>query len=199
VIHDFAVRVAGITLNESFAAQLHRRRSGDEDSTPAILGQHVQTPFADALEKELKKTHLPARRSIEEAAGGNGSKLMVAGEFVAIDEGNESRRMMIGFGRGGSDIKAHVTISLVSDGQSTVMLEFDMDSRSNKMPGALVTGGGSLAVGTAGSALGERKSNVEADATRMGTLVAKQIEGLMTRQRWVYVATEQAASNGSSG
>ena len=41
----------------------------------------------------------------------DGSDLVVAGEFVAINEGDETKRIMIGFGRGASDIKTHVMVS----------------------------------------------------------------------------------------
>jgi hypothetical protein len=66
------------------------------------------------------------------------------------------------------------------------------------MPGALVTGGGSLAAGTAVSAIGDRGSEIVADAVRMGKLVAKQIEGLMTDQKRIYTPSAQAAGNTQS-
>jgi Domain of unknown function (DUF4410) len=130
--------------------------------------------------------------------GAIGSKLIVNGQFVAIDEGNETKRVMIGFGRGASELKTHVIISSTTAGHSMVVLEFDLDSQSNKMPGALVTGGGSLAVGTAVSAVGDRGSKIEADAARMGKLVAKQIKGFMTEQKWIYTPTAHAARNAQS-
>ena len=195
VIQDFAVPPGGITIDDSLAARLHRLHSKDGDSTAVILSQHIQAAFSDALKSELKKVNVPANRSIAGDTGAMGSKLIVNGQFVAIDEGNQTKRMMIGFGRGASDLKTHVMISSTTEGHSTVVLEFDLDSQSNKMPGALVTGVGSLAVGTAVSAVGDRGSKIEADAARMGKLVAKQIEGLMTDRKWVYTPSARAAGN----
>lgn len=190
VIDDFTVPVGGIRLDESLAARLHRRHSQDVDSTPAILRQHLQTAFSDGLKKELKRLNLRANSSNGGDSRAHSSKLIIDGEFFAIDEGNQSKRMMIGFGRGASDIKAHVTISLMTDGQSTVVLDFDMDSQSNKMPGALATGTASLGAGTALSAVTDRTSRIETDAARMGRLVAEQIEGLMKEQKWTYIGAE---------
>lgn len=90
---------------------------------------------------------------------------------------------MIGLGSGASDLKAHVTVSSVTAGHSTVMLAFDLDSTSGKKPGAISSlGTGSLAVGAAEKAVGDRKSTVDADATHMAKLVAKQVESLMGEQ-----------------
>jgi hypothetical protein len=228
VITDFAVPADDITVDDSLAARLHRRlmaRFGkDDDSSPEILAQHVQAAFFDGLSAELKKANVPSGRATadhafasgatadgatserivsDHAAGGDAksaapSELLISGQFTTIDEGNKTKRELIGFGRGASDIKTHVTITSVTAGRSTVVLEFDMTSESNKQPGAAITGGSSLAVGAAVSAVGDRKSTVEADASRMGKLVAKQVEGLVSEQKWVYAPAVVTAANGST-
>jgi hypothetical protein len=202
VLDDFGVPVDAVTVDDSLAARLHRRhlqRAGkDDDSTPQILAQHVQAAFFDGLSAELKKVNVPSHRGVGAAGDGAGSALVVSGAFTAIDEGNEVKRIMIGFGRGASDIKAHVTVSSVTAGRATVVLELDMTSESNKKPGAAVTSEGSLAAGTAEKAIGDRKSKVEADAQRMGKLVAKQVEGLVTEQKWVYSPVPATASTGAT-
>jgi hypothetical protein len=126
------------------------------------------------------------------------SELLVSGQFTAIDEGNKTKRELIGLGRGASDIKTHVTITSVTAGRSTVVLEFDMTSESNKKPGAAITSSASLGVGVAEKAVGDRKSTVEADAARMGKLVAKQVEGLVSEQKWVYAPAVVTAASGST-
>ena len=227
VITDFAVPADDITVDDSLAARLHRRlmaRFGkDDDSSPEILAQHVQAAFFDGLSAELKKANVPAdrvtadrvptggataagatsdRATSDHATGGARntapSELLITGQFTAIDAGNKTKRELIGFGRGASDIKTHVTITSVTAGRSTVVLEFDMTSESNKQPGAAVTAGSSLGVGAALSAVGDRKSTVEADASRMGKLVAKQVEGLVSEQKWVYAPAVVTAVNGST-
>ena len=114
----------------------------------------------------------------------SGSYLVVSGEFMAINEGDKAKRIMIGFGRGASDIKTHVRVSSVTQCQPTVALEFNLSSESGKKPGAAATGGiGALAV--AAAAGGDRNSTVEADASRMAKLVAKQLEAFMAEQKWI--------------
>jgi 3',5'-cyclic AMP phosphodiesterase CpdA len=222
VIADFVVPAGDITVDDSLSARLHRRLMAhfgkDDDSSPEILAQHVQAAFFDGLSAELKKVNVPSDRATAGGATGGGatsahavsdgaagaakdaapSELVISGQFTAIDEGNKTKRELIGLGRGASDIKTHVTITSVTAGRSTVVLEFDMSSESNKKPGAAITSASSLGVGVAEKAVGDRKSTVEADATRMGKLVAKQVEGLVSEQKWVYAPAVVTAANGST-
>ena len=187
LIRDFTVPVDDITLDESVAGELHRRlmlRLGaDEDSSPEVLAQRVQTAFAETLTDELRKANIPVE-NMHAAAPTSDSDLVVEGEFMAINEGDKTRRIIVGFGRGASDIKTHVTVSSVTQGHPTVVLEFNLSSESGKKPGAAATGGiGALAV--AAAAGGDRNSTVEADASRTAKLVAKQLETFMADQKWV--------------
>ena len=207
-VDDFKVLPGAISIDDSLAARLHRhhqlRKGQDVDSTPDILAQHVQAAFSEALVAELDKANIPvAKRSGVGGGVGDGGDatapdLIVAGEFVAMDEGSETQRVMIGFGLGASDVKAHVTVSTMSQEGSVVLLAFDMTAESNKKPGAAITSSTSLATGAAKKAFGDRKSKVENDAARMGTLAARQIEGIMSDRKWIYAAAPvtRVAENG---
>ena len=71
LIRDFAVPAGDITIDESPAAQLHRRimlRHGvDEDSSPEVLAQQIQAVFAKTLASELQQLNIPTQRA---SAGG---------------------------------------------------------------------------------------------------------------------------------
>src|SRR5258708_21717566 len=143
LIHDFAVPAGGITTDESIAAQLHRRimlRHGvDEDSSPEALARQVQAAFTKALAGELKKVNIqtasiPAQKMPAAEDAMSGSNLIVEGQFVAIREGDEPKRIIIGFGRGASDIKTHVTVSSLIQRHPTVLLQFNLSSESGKKP-----------------------------------------------------------------
>ena len=189
MIQDFTP-VGDIIMDESAAARLHRRLSlkhgSDEDSTPEVLTQQVQAAFSKTLMKEFTKVNVQSERSLDDGGVSAAPVLIVEGEFIAIDEGNKSKRIMIGFGRGASDIKTHVVVSSLVKGSKTVVLEFNLNSASGKKPGAVATmGAGSLAVGAAVGDVGDKKGTVEADASRMAKAVAKQIEAFMIAQKWI--------------
>ena len=203
VIHDLAVPIDDVTTDHSLAARLHRTRlkwSGmDEDSTPQVLAQHLHAAFSKALAGELANEHIATEKAGTATADNAGTILVVDGKFTAINEGNRTKRVMIGFGSGTSDIKAHIVVSASTAGHSTVVLAFDMNSQSGKMPGALPTAGaGSLLVGTGVGVAGDTGSTVEADASRMGKLVAKQIEALMTTRERIPGSTAKAVNTASA-
>jgi len=188
LVRDFAAPTSDVTMDTSLAARLRRRRmhlfGTSDDLTPDMLVQNVQTAFTQGLSDELKKVQIPTGKVGEPVGDSARSSLVVAGEFIAIDEGNESKRIMVGVGRGATAVRMHVTVSSVSSGRSAVVLAFDVSSASGKSPGALLTmGSGSLAVGAAKKAAGNTRSTAEHDASRMGKLVALQIEGLMVGQQ----------------
>lgn len=203
LIHDFAVRDGGITLDQSIAGRLRRKRlllqGSDEDSTPEVLAQHVQMAFFRGLTGELAKAHVVPAKADGRVTGSTASNLVVEGVFTAIDEGNRSKRVMIGFGSGSSHVQTHVTVSSITAGRSTVLVSFELDSQGSKAPGALVpTGGGSLVVGTGVGAATDGGSTVAADASRMGKLAAKQIETLMRERHWLASPATDAVSPAQS-
>jgi hypothetical protein len=114
VIRDFTP-VGDIIMDESAAARLHRRLSlkhgSDEDSTLEFLTQQVQAAFAKTLMEEFTTVNVQSERSLDGEGASAAAVLIVEGEFIAIDEGNKSKRIMIVFGRGASDIKTHVVVS----------------------------------------------------------------------------------------
>ncbi len=128
------------------------------------------------------------------AAQATPGTLVVQGDFTLVDQGNKTKRLLIGFGKGASDVQAHVTVSRLTANQPLVLLEFKVQSKSGKKPGAAATvGAGAATLGTvsagsaaAGMATGgvlDRSASVQADAARMAKSVAKQIVDLMNNQQ----------------
>jgi hypothetical protein len=94
--------------------------------------------------------------------------------------------MMIGLGRGASDVKAHVIVSLATSVAPVTIAEFDITSESGKKPGAAATmGAGSVAAGAAAGGSTDNKATVEGDTIRMAKAVAKEIENIMAKQDWI--------------
>ena len=176
-----------VTVDQSAAARLSARRAArqgqEPDTTPEAAAQHVAESFSSTLIEELEKTSIPVSR-----ADGAESKdvLLVRIEFMKIDQGNKTKRVMVGFGRGASDVQAHVTLLLTTGEQLAVVSEFKLNSVSGKKPGAAATmGAGAAAAGAAAGSVGDKKETVEGDASRMAKAVAKQIEDLMVAQNWI--------------
>jgi hypothetical protein len=81
---------------------------------------------------KLKDLDIPSEKASVAGDVTSEPNLIVEGEFVAINEGDETKRIMIGFGRGASDVKTHVKLSLVEHDRLTVVLEFDLSVRERQ-------------------------------------------------------------------
>jgi hypothetical protein len=190
LIQDFTVDTGVVSMDKSAAGRIHTqlflRRDPDDASAPVALSQQVQASFSKALINDLRKSDIEVQRSTGTQGGSDGSLLVVSGEVTAIDEGNKVKRVMVGLGRGGSNVQTHVVVSSVVNGHSTVVLELNLKSESGKKLGALESmGGGSLALNAAEGDIGDRNSSVQADASRMAKGVAKQIQKFMVAQNWI--------------
>ena len=190
LIVDFTVPPDVVSMDQSAAVRLQRRRlqrrEPDADWSTEASAKQVQAAFAETMISELQKTAVPAETVPADDAAMPACTLMVHGEFTTINQGNKTKRMMVGFGRGASDVEAHVTVSLTTDAQPVVLSEFNLKSKSGKKPGAAAgMGVGSVAVGAAAGGVGDRKASVEADASRMARAVARQIGELMVSQKWI--------------
>jgi hypothetical protein len=198
LLYGFEVPPDAITLDRSVAAHILShdpiaRMKHDEggDESRADVAAHVQKVFSETLVRELNKTAIPAEYAATDAKQPEMDVLAVHGDFTTVNLGNKTKRMLIGFGRGASDVKAHVCVSLILHGKPLSVMEFNITSESGKKPGAVATMGvGSAAASVAVSGATDGKASVEADAARMAKAVAKQIEDMLVAQRWTAAATE---------
>jgi hypothetical protein len=186
---DFVVPLEAVEMDESAAGRIHARRSlrkGVDETSPQAVAAHVQAVFSQVLVKALQKTPIPAGRTLYATADVPRRTLIVRGEFTSIDQGNATKRVMVGFGRGASSIRAHVTLTLTTGGPPVLVSEFELRFASGVKPGAVATMGvSSLATSAAVGDATDRKATVDGDASRMAKAVAKQIAALMTAQQWI--------------
>jgi hypothetical protein len=173
LVLDFNVPADVVSVDKSMAARVHRRhghREGAEAAEgasgaevgPEELARQVQETFSKTLVHELQQASLPAEAAPgtttdSAAAPAPPHALLVRGEFTRIDEGNKTKRILIGFGKGASDVRAHVTVAMATERQPepVVLLEFNMQSKSGKKPGAVPTvGAGAATMGAATAAGG---------------------------------------------
>jgi hypothetical protein len=194
IIHDFDVPSEIITIDRSPAAHLFAnspiaRRKGDagEDEDPAAVARKVQAAFSKRLLSDLKTTSIPAEVT---PLGANPDMpvdtLNVRGDFTTVKQGNKTARIMIGLGRGASDVQAHVMISLLTANGPLLLSEFNVSSASGKKPGAVETMGvGSAAGSVAASGAVDGKATVEGDTSRIANAVAKELRNIMAAQQWI--------------
>jgi hypothetical protein len=195
-LNDFTLD-GNLVPDDSMAARLHQHsllnRSNASPDDPQATVASLRASFTKAFISNLRKKQVNAAHVDPTTDKAISPRLVVSGQFLAVDEGDRTKRVMLGFGRGGSDLKAHVTATLVDASLPSplVVFECNIDAKSGKQPGALATMEvGSLAMGAATHSVGDSGASVQKDAARMGKLVAAEIEQAMVAQHWLEPAAK---------
>ena len=149
LVYDFAVSP------EELSAEARSRLSGAGDDPNANaqrtqLEHQIADAVAARLVAELQDLDLPARRWRGPAPAGEGV-YTIEGQFVTIDEGNATMRMIVGFGAGGTEIKTHVQAYAIEPAGKRLLAEATLDAESSNAPGLAAT----LPVGGAISGIGQ--------------------------------------------
>ena len=196
IVYEVVAPVEVVTMDQSMTGRvlepgvIGRLKHDEKDATPAEVAAHVQAEFTTVLMSELRKTPIPATTATHKVGQDVPvGALIVRGEFTKVSLGNKTKRMMIGLGRGASDVKADVVVSLMTKNGPVVMVDFILNSESGKKPGAAagmgVGSAGMAAADVAMSSAEDHGATVESDTARMAKTVAKQIETMMTAQQWI--------------
>jgi hypothetical protein len=121
--------------------------------------------------------------------------VLVSGQLVSIDEGNEAERVAIGLGAGRSDVRAQVQVLELTPTSSKLIDTIEVDAKSGLTPGMAETmGAGALAghllvsavvSGGVQVATETMSDTVVADADRAAKGIAKQLSSLFTQQGWI--------------
>jgi hypothetical protein len=114
---------------------LPRLKRKSQDS--ATEAQKLVRLMSESLVSELKKTGLAARRLLPtDARPAQG--LLLSGVFTEVDEGNQMRRALLGFGSGASKMQLYVTVTDASRPELS-LYDVSAEKSSGKKPGAVIT------------------------------------------------------------
>jgi hypothetical protein len=120
--------------------------------------------------------------------------LSVEGQILSINEGNKTRRLILGFGAGASEVRTLTQVYEVTGGAHRLVDDFYTTAKSSRKPGFGPMGGAGAAAGRAATSaavsggLGlvtERSQTAEADAQHAAREIAKQLAKFFVEQRWI--------------
>ena len=202
-VYNFAVSRQQVKENQGlFQPTINEIEGTTTLAHEGEIAEEVQTVAADELVIGLQNLGLPARRVSGTTPMPKGS-LGITGQFLAVDEGNRARRLVIGFGSGQSQVDIRIQLygfgidpsKTESEIAPTKLLEFETHGDSGSMPGAAVTAGAGAAAGAgAGAVVGVNAAvgGVKAYRSSMGVMTSKSVEqavNLMSeffgRQGWI--------------
>ncbi len=194
LVYDFALKPDDVSLDGAIGKKLvHLMEGGSKTEEELKVGQAVANVLSENLVKEIRDLGLP----VERAAGASplsGNTLLVKGQFLSIDQGNRLRRLVIGLGVGGTEVKTLVQVYEATAAGQRLVEEFDTTAKSSRKPGMAETVGVGAAAGVAAESaavsggLGvatAHRQGVEADAQRTAKEVARKLAHFFASQGWI--------------
>jgi len=146
-----------------------------EVKDPKVVARELVESMSKSLVKELTKAGYTARR-LGPAESIPDSGWLVRGVFTDVNQGNQLRRAIIGFGVGKTDLQVVVGINDLGKGAPEPFYEANAKADSGKAPGA----GPLIVLGPAGAAArfvlagGDLNRSVKQAAAKIATDVAER-------------------------
>ena len=136
LVYDFIADPADALAYSAFAGELEPGPPLTAEQLQA--GRQLGAQIADALVTQIRDMGLPAVAALSGTPPRVGD-IVIRGYLVSIDEGSATKRMLIGFGAGGSELKT-VVEGYQMTAQGLRKLGFGtVDSGGSKGPGAAAT------------------------------------------------------------
>jgi len=195
LVYDFAATAAGVPADSALASQY------SVDATPQTPGQiaagrQLGVEIAAELVGRIHDLGMPAQRASTETKP-QINDLVIRGYLLSINEGSATKRVVIGFGYGASELRTAVE-GWQMTAQGLRKLNSDtLDAGGNKIPGvALGLGAASfiltanpagLIISSGVKAYGEAsgRSKVEGRADATAKEIAKVLKQRFQEQGWI--------------
>ena len=195
LVYAFATSPEEVRLDHSLTTETWKLEGLSASSERQEVARKVSDALADHLVKKIQALGLPAQRASGPAPRDGVPTVVIEGQFLAIQEGNRTERVVIGLGAGKSDVRTAVqTIEILPEG-SRLLDTFEIDAKSDSTPGMAETMGlgavaGHLATSAAVSvtksvASEEFGADVDADALRTATKISKVLATYFSEQGWI--------------
>ncbi|MGH7072327.1 MAG: DUF4410 domain-containing protein [Acetobacteraceae bacterium] len=191
LVYDFTIDSQNVALDTSLRARLSQISVGDAAEEGQAIAAEVQNTIAETLVRQIQAMGLPAMRA-GPGTTPSPDDLAVRGRITRISAGNETRRRVIGFGAGKSEIDAAAELLRSSPGGPTLLQSYIAEANSGHTPG-LALGGASAAAGHAGAAIGgttvgaasRARSGLSAEAEHIAERIATNLGQFFKQQGWV--------------
>lgn len=196
LVSYFSVSPEEIRLDQGISARI-RRQFDDQPPDAALMqaARETQGALAMRLVQKLQSYGLPAE--LAGAYQGPGTALLVHGQIVGIDQGNRTRRVLIGLGAGKSSVTADTQLYYVTAPAAVprFVTAYEGSADSGRMPGAVGTMGAGAAahrvetsavLSGGAHAYGESdKATDTAEAGNLANAIAHQVGQFAVMQGWI--------------
>jgi hypothetical protein len=191
IVNDFAVSASEVRLDQGLMAKA--MRDGDPRDISAEenqVGHMVADKLSESLVEELRKAGIHAARGSTGMVHPSSTTVILHGEFVTIDQGNQTARVWVGFGMGGSELRTRVQAlqagNVVAQAETATHSSLKPGMLASLGAGAAAESGAAIAAGAVGTGVSETfLATVTADAQRTAKEIAKKITQAYKDRGWL--------------
>ncbi len=193
LVYGFTIDPNTIQLDAGVRARLEALNGApDPQAERAHLAYQVTSTISETLVDAINRMGLPAIAVAPDAAPAPGD-VLIQGQIVRVTAGNSTRRAIIGFGAGESEVFADVQVLRAGPGGYTEPLQsYDANANSGRTPGlglgVASAAAGHVALAVAGSVAGtaaRQRTGLAKDAEDLATKVATNVGDYFAGQGWI--------------
>ena len=194
IVYDIRATPGDVPATAAITGSYSQRQS-PQTADEIRVGRQLGNLVAANLVRKILDMGMPAQRAGRGPPPQLGD-VLITGQFISIDEGDRAKRLFIGFGKGGGEIRTHVEGYLVARDGHRLLGSRQVASKGGKKPGLLLPGimavvtknpAGLLVRGVI-SLKDEKKGGsetLEGAAKRTASEVAKELKTIFRRQGWI--------------
>ncbi len=193
IVYNFAASPDDIPADAAISGH-YQRRTVPQTAEQKKLGRQLGDKLAEELVKGILALGMPAEQADTRRPPAIGN-LLIMGEFVSIDKGSRTKRMLIGFGAGAGELQTHVVGYQFTDEGLRRLGDAVIETSGGRMPGMLVPVAGGAVAGKAGrTAVVSGSINVaqelgpeslNAAAKRTAKEIMEILTQAFTKQGWI--------------
>jgi Domain of unknown function (DUF4410) len=195
IVFDFAASPDEVKLDHGLIADVRELVNREPRTVQEKkIGHSVADALAEALVADLRKAGLPAVRAVHVVEPGV-RPLQVKGQILSVDEGNRTRRVIVGLGVGRSTVETRVQLYEAIRGRAQLLEQMTATTRSGRKPGmAEMIGVGALTghiitstvlSGAASGASEALSANVDALSKTMAKKLSAKIVEYYQERGWL--------------
>jgi hypothetical protein len=193
LVYGFTIDPNTIQLDSGVRARLEAMSgSSDPQAERQQLAYQITTAISATLVDAVNRMGLIALPAGPGARALTGD-ILIQGQIVRVTAGNATRRMLVGFGAGKSEVYADVQVLRVEPGGFAQPLQtYDANANSGRTPGlglgVASAAAGHVAMAVAGSVAGtvaRQRSGVAKDAEDLAKKVASNVGDFFAAQGWI--------------
>lgn len=194
-VYNFAVSPDEVQFDNGISSDIqqlvNKTPRTDEERT---IGHKAANTLAHHLMTEIENLGFLTTRAFGPLPK-EGNFLVIRGQFVSIDESNQTAQVVIGLGMGRTNVQVVVQACEYQNGQQMLATQFESNVKSDSSRDITGTTNAGVATGplvssavfSSGLPVGteEFSANIEAAADRTAKVIANQVKACAIAQGWM--------------